>query len=99
MTIPWRAFARSALTPILLVLALVMAGCASENSPRDQARKDSPKKAPLPTLVGQETFFDGQILAELKVGAMTGFNPEGEAKGGEGDGAGKRRDHDGGGGF
>ena len=96
MTDPLRALRRGSLIPALLLLTLITAGCASDDSPPEHTRKDSPKQAPLPTLVGQESFFDGQILAEMKVGAMTGFKSEGEAKGGEADSEGKGHGHGGG---
>jgi hypothetical protein len=90
MTNPRRTLLHVSLVPTLLLL---LSGCASDDLPRDHARTDSPRQAPLPTLAGQETFFNGQILAEMKVGAMTGFKAEGEAKGGDGEGEGRSRGH------
>jgi hypothetical protein len=90
MTTPRRTLLRVSLVPTLLLL---LAGCASDDIPRDHARTNSLRNAPLPTLVGQETFFHGQILAEMKVGAMTGFKSEGETKGGDGEGDSKSRGH------
>ncbi len=97
MTTLLRALARGAIPSAFLVLALIIiAGCASDDGPRPRTGKDSPGKAPLPTLAGKESFFDGQILAEMKVGAMTGFKSESEIKGEDGEG--KRHGHGGGGG-
>ena len=70
------------LTSALLLVAFLFSGCASDDGPRPPGGKDAVRPAPLPNLAGQETFFDGQILAEMKVGAMTGFNPQGMPGGG-----------------
>jgi len=93
MSNPRLAHLSNALPPVLLVLILFLAGCASDDGPSDHARKGSPRQAPLPNLAGQETFFDGLILAEMKVGAMTGFNPQGEAGGAGSNGEGNLRGH------
>src|SRR5436190_14903086 len=82
MTATLRAVTRGAIAPTLLVLTLFAAGCASDEGSRNGRLLP---KTPLPNLTGKETFFDGRIVAELKVGAMTGFNrgPEGPGEGGE----------------
>jgi len=95
MTDPQPAPVSRTLAPFLFLLSLGLAGCASDDSPRDHAGRNSPTPAPLPTLVGQETFFDGQVLAEMQVGAMAGFKSDGDPKGGEPDREGKRRGHGG----
>jgi hypothetical protein len=82
MTVILRCLARGGIAPALLALTLFTAGCASEEGSRNGRH---PPKTPPPNLTGRETFFDGRIVAELKVGAMTGFDrgPERSAEGGE----------------
>lgn len=94
------AFPRlGALAPALLLSTLFLAGCASDEGPRAPTGKPFSRKALLPTLVGHEAFFDGRIVAELKVGAMTGFDPRSRGDGGSGEQGGRRRGQHGGGGF
>lgn len=88
MTATLRACIRGAIAPTVLLLSLIAAGCASDEGPRPRTGRRSP---PLPNLTGQETFFDGRIVAELKVGAMTGFNRGSEGPGGGGEDHGGRR--------
>jgi len=86
------------LAPALLA-SFLLAGCVSDDAPARPAGKAASRKAPAPALVGQESFFDGKVTAEVKVGAMTGFDRRGDgssAGGGPG-GAGGHRRHGGGG--
>lgn len=68
-----------------LLLGLLFAGCASdEGRPRGAGRA----REHFPTLAGHETFFQGGLTAEVRVGAMTGFDLPG-GPGREGGGGGR----------
>lgn len=74
---------------ILLVLA---AGCSSDPGP---GRRDDPAGArskPLAPMAGQDTFFDGSILAEIHVGTdgMPEITPDGSGPSGGGEGRRRR---------
>jgi hypothetical protein len=101
MSTPLRAVARGALSPALLILGLVAAGCASDDRPPRGPGGRPAHAQTFPTLTGKETFFTGRIVAEVRIGAMAGFDRtgNGEARGG-GEGharEGGRRHHGGGG--
>ncbi len=76
------------------LLLLFVAGCASESPHHGRGSRQPPP----PPLVGEETFFNGQITAELKVGAGVEFEGKADERGG---GGGAREQHGGhgGGGF
>lgn len=66
------AASRGLLSCLALIFGLAAAGCASRSGAR-------PSRAErMPTLTGQQTFFDGQITAEIKVGAIPGFDRRGD---------------------
>lgn len=66
---------------LLALLGLFLGGCASDPDRRPRPPGGAGQHAPLPTLVGQTEFFDGQILVELRMGAMAGFNRNGDGPG------------------
>jgi len=74
-----------------LAFLLLAAGCASDDDQPRPRHGAAAKPRHFPTLAGQETFFNGTITAEVLVGAMTGFNPDG----GEGSSGGGGRHHGG----
>jgi hypothetical protein len=76
------------------LIALALAGCAG-GPERPGPGKRGARPEPMPTLTGQAGFFDGQVVAEVKIGAMTGFKTEG----GPGAGGGERPRGRHGGGF
>ncbi len=77
------------LTALSMIWLLAFAGCSSDRGPGD--RRGGPAgprgKAPTP-MAGQDSFFDGQILAEVTVG--TEGMPEPGAGGGDRGGGGRR---------
>jgi hypothetical protein len=69
---------------VLSLVVLALAGCSSEGGPGERGGSSGPRrKAPTP-MAGHESFFDGQILAEINVGT------EGLPQGGPGEGGGNR---------
>jgi hypothetical protein len=79
-------------SPVVALLVL-LAGCAGEGSHRG-----GPRTPPPPPLAGEESFFNGQITAELKVGARVGFDGKDGEKG-PGNGGGGHHNGPGGGRF
>lgn len=76
---------------------LILAGCSSEASPEEPGGTSSGprRKAPTP-MAGQESFFDGQILAEISVGTE-GLPEVGPREGGGNRGGGEHSRRSGGG--
>lgn len=70
------------LLPVMAVGLLMATGCSSDKGGRPGGRR--PK--PLPPMAGQETFFNGDVVAEVLIGALTGFDreppPRGDGEGG-----------------
>lgn len=95
MTSLLRPVARGLASSLLIIATLLLAACASDDRP---AGKRGAHVEPLPTLSGRQDFFGGQITAEVKVGAMTGFSREGDGSA-EGGKEGRHGRHGGGGGF
>jgi hypothetical protein len=62
---------------MLLIGLLAASGCASDDEPAKHAHGTPPPRRPVVPLAGQETFFDGRILAELQTGA--GFGDAGKS--------------------
>jgi hypothetical protein len=79
------AGSRGIFTALLLIISVIVAGCTSGES-ADRAREGRPPRPALPTLIGRESFFDGRIVADIRIGALTGFDRrgDGEATGPEG---------------
>lgn len=72
-------------TAIPFALLLALAGCSSDGGPGEQGgAATGPRRKPPTPMAGHESFFDGQILAEISVGT------EGLPQGGPGDGGGNR---------
>ncbi|HWA26763.1 MAG TPA: hypothetical protein VG734_13985, partial [Lacunisphaera sp.] len=69
-----RPATRSSIPLLLFIAALAFHGCASEDKPRGPGDRAASRKAPAPALAGQQAFFDEKITAEVKVGALTGFD-------------------------
>lgn len=90
----WMARNRLFLTAGLL--AFFLGGCSSDG-PGPHAGGPAQKGHRTPPLAGQDTFFDGQITAELTVGRGAGFDRKHSGDGGEP--GPERRPHGGGGGF
>ncbi len=82
-------------TPVTCTVGLLLvfvASCSSEPGPRSgERRRHEPPPIPM---VGQSTFFNGQIVAELKVGGEGIPHPAPGKEGGESGGHGR---HGGGG--
>ena len=87
---------RNGLVLTAAALAFLASGCSSDQGERQSGRSDH-RKTSLPPLAGQDTFFDGQITAELTVGHGAGFDRK-PGKEDEEPGAEHKR-HGGGGGF
>ncbi|MDI1336281.1 MAG: hypothetical protein PSU94_08890 [Lacunisphaera sp.] len=86
------------LTALPLVVLLVCAGCSSDPGPGERhAGFAGARSKPPPPLAGQEKFFDGQILAEIKVGT-DGVPEVDSSEGGGSRGGGENRGRHGGGG-
>jgi hypothetical protein len=82
MTLTLRSWKRAGLVPAAVVFALFAAGCGSEPKPGPRGGQPPQRRAFIP-MAGQETFFDGLILAEIHVG--TEGMPEVQPGGGGGD--------------
>lgn len=67
------AVIRGFLSALLLIGCLAAAGCASDRPGRSPSGR-GPRPTPIPNLVGQEKLFGGQITAEVRVGALAGFD-------------------------
>lgn len=80
----------------LLLISVAFAGCAS--GPDQRPGRQTGRREPIPTLSGSQAFFDGQIAAEVRIGAMEGF-PRGGPDQGEVSREGRRGRRGGGGGF
>jgi hypothetical protein len=92
----WSPCARLATAAALLSLLCLAAGCASDDGPRRAAGPGGHHR-PFPTMAGHADYFDGGLLAEIRVGAMAGFEPGGGGGGPGGTHGG--RPHRGGGGM
>jgi hypothetical protein len=80
----------------LLLTACFAAGCTSDDRP---PRGGRPLRAQaMPTMVGREAFFGDRITAEVRIGALAGFDRSGDGEGG-GHREGRRRRGEGGGGL
>ncbi len=83
--------------PLLISLGLLLvfaASCSSDPEPGPRSSQRRHRGPPPTPMAGQDTFFDGQIVAELKVGAedipRSEPGAESSEKGG-GDGSGRGR--------
>jgi len=96
MTIPSGSTLRFGWILTATMIALPFTGCSSDPA---EYRTEGPahRRAHTPPLAGKETFFDGQITAELTVGHGPGF-AEKPAKEGD-EPSPERKRHGGGGGF
>ena len=92
------AVIRGVLAPLLIVACFAAAGCASDGRPPRGGSGRGARNPVMPTLTGQEAFFAGRITAEVRIGAMAGFDRSGDGSGGKADG-GRPRRGPGGGGF
>jgi hypothetical protein len=63
--------------PFILLASLILAGCTSDD--RSQRRPGGGGRPVMATLTGQEKFFEGSIVAEVRIGAMAGFERAKEA--------------------
>jgi len=87
MKIPPRALITVGLMLTALTLVSISTGCSSDRgSDRHGARRH--RGPPPPPLAGKDTFFEGRIVAELKVGA--GIEVENQADEGSGGKSGDR---------
>lgn len=85
----WSPLARVAAAAALLSSLVLAAGCASDDGPRHGAGPGGLRRH-FPTMAGHADYFDGTLLAEVRVGAMAGFEPGGGGGGGPGGGHGGR---------
>jgi hypothetical protein len=92
------AVVRGALASLTLI-ACFAAGCSSDDRPARGSRDRPPRMQVVPTMVGRETFFAGRIIAEVRVGAMAGFDRSGDGESGGPREGRPRRGGGGGGGF
>lgn len=65
---------------LALALAVVIAGCASDNwAPGREPERKGPPRAPVPDMAAEAQFFNGRIEAELSLG-RSGFPPRETAR-------------------
>ncbi len=81
---------------VMSFLALAFAGCSSDGGPGERGSSGPRRKPPTP-MAGHESFFAGQILAEISVGTE-GLPQVGPGEGGGSRGGGMGRRGGGGGG-
>lgn len=86
---PWM---RVGLLPLAVLFASFTAGCHSDPGPGRRGGPAGARAKPPAPMAGQDTFFDGQILAEIHVGTdgMPDAAPEGSGPGGESEGRRRR---------
>lgn len=97
MTHSLRSWMRTGLTPAAMSLILLAAGCSSDPGPGEGRGQAAAHRKPPTPMAGHENFFDGQILAEIRVGTdgvpnvAPGEKSGGGGSGGGGGGGGHRR--------
>lgn len=79
---------RPGLAPALMILLMLVAGCSSDPGPGRRSGPAGARAKPPTPMAGQDTFFDGLILAEIHVGTdgMPAAAPEGGGASGGGEG-------------
>ena len=87
MTHSLHSWRRAGWAPALMILLVLTAGCSSDPGPGRSSPAVARSKPPAP-LAGQDTFFDGLILAEIHVGTdgMPEAAPAGSGSSGGGEG-------------
>jgi hypothetical protein len=75
-----RTASRGGFNALLLIASLFVGGCASNDRPGRNGRGDRPEA--MPTLAGRQSFFDGRIVADVRIGAMAGFDRSGDGQAG-----------------
>jgi hypothetical protein len=88
-----RTASRGGFTLLLLISSLLLGGCASNDRPGRPGRGGQPEA--MPTLTGRQSFFHGRIVADVRIGAMSGFDRSGD---GQADGSRRRQRREGPGG-
>jgi hypothetical protein len=81
MSFPQIAAVRGVLASLLLIAGF-SAGCTSDDRPPRDGRGRPPRIQAVPTMAGSETFFAGRITAQVRIGAMAGFDRSGDGEGG-----------------
>lgn len=89
MTLSLHSWRRAGLAPALIILLLLAAGCSSDPGPGRRGGPAGARGKPPAPMSGQDTFFDGSILAEIHVG--TDGMPEAPEGSGPSGGEGRRR--------
>jgi hypothetical protein len=91
MTLSLHSWRRAGLVPALAILLVLAAGCSSDpGSGRRGGPAVTRAKPPAP-MTGQDTFFDGSILAEIHVGTDGMPDAAPNESGNNGGGEGHRR--------
>ena len=88
MTLSLHSWRRAVPAPALMIFLLLAAGCSSDPGPGRRGGPAGARAKPPAPMSGQETFFDGSILAEIHVGTdgMPDAVSDGRGPGGGGDG-------------
>ena len=86
---PWR---RAGLAPAMMILLVLAAGCSSDPGPGRRGGPAGARAKPPAPMAGQDTFFDGLILAEIHVGTdgMPDAAPDGSHDSGGSEGRRRR---------
>ncbi len=92
MTLSLHSWRRAGLVPALAIFLVLAAGCSSDPGPGRRGGPAGTRAKPPAPMAGQDTFFDGLILAEIHVGTdgMPGAVPDGSGNSGGGDGRRRR---------
>jgi hypothetical protein len=92
MTLFLRPSQRAGLVPAMLILLVLAAGCSSDPGPSRRGGPAGARAKPPTPMAGQDTFFDGLILAEIHVGTdgMPEIAPDGSGPGSGGEGRRRR---------
>lgn len=92
MTLFLRAWLRAGLAPAAVILVLLSAGCSSDPGPGRRGGPAGVRAKPPAPMAGEDTFFDGRILAEIHVGTdgMPEVAPNGSGPNGGGEGRRRR---------
>jgi len=87
MTLSLLSWRRADLAPAVMTLLVLAAGCSSDPGPGRRGGPAGARTKPPAPMAGQDTFFDGSILAEIHVGTqgMPDATPDGSAASGGGE--------------
>lgn len=87
MSLSLHSWWRAGLAPAVTILVMLAAGCGSDPGPDRRGGPAGARAKPPAPMAGQDTFFDGLVLAEIHVGTdgMPDAAPDGSGRNGGGE--------------